>query len=173
LLPVLGVSAWIFNVVGPDYRTLAALITLLALLVLAVYLSLHTQLRHALPAELLAWMQEAFTGPALKQITGLALIYYVFVAMFWCLWDQSNGQTWTLQATSDLMDKHLFGFLGGIPAFHALANYEMLSSQIQVVNGLFILGMVPIITFVIYPIMGKFFKVTPLRKIGIGLFVIS
>ena len=62
-------------------------------------------------------MQEAFTGPALKQITGLALIYYIFIAMFWSLWDQSNGQTWTLQATSDLMDKHLFGFLAGIPAF--------------------------------------------------------
>jgi POT family proton-dependent oligopeptide transporter len=173
LLPVLGVSAWIFNVVGPDYRTLAALITLLALLVLVVYLSLNTGLKRALPAQLLDWMQEAFTGPALKQITGLALIYYVFIAMFWCLWDQSNGQTWTLQATSDLMDKHLFGFLAGIPAFSALASYQMLPSQIQVVNGLFILAMVPIFTFVIYPVMGKFFVVTPLRKIGIGLFVIS
>src|ERR1700733_14189359 len=173
LLPVLGVSAWIFNVVGPDYRTLAALITLLALLVLAVYVSLNTALKHMLPTELLAWMQEAFTGAALKQITGLALIYYVFIAMFWCLWDQSNGQTWTLQATSDLMDKHLFGFLGGISAFSSLASYQMLPSQIQVVNGLFILAMVPIFTFVIYPVMGKFFTVTPLRKIGIGLFVIS
>jgi POT family proton-dependent oligopeptide transporter len=173
LLPVLGVSAWIFNVVGPDYRTLAALITLLALLVLVVYLSLNTGLKRALPAQLLDWMQEAFTGPALKQITGLALIYYVFIAMFWCLWDQSNGQTWTLQATSDLMDKHLFGFLAGIPAFSALASYQMLPSQIQVVNGLFILALVPIFTFVIYPVMGKFFVVTPLRKIGIGLFVIS
>jgi POT family proton-dependent oligopeptide transporter len=172
-VPVLGISAWIFNVVGPDYRTLAALITLLALLVLVVYLSLNTALKNALPAELLDWMQEAFTGPALKQITGLALIYYIFIAMFWCLWDQSNGQTWTLQATSDLMDKHLFGFLGGIPAFSALASYQMLPSQIQVVNGLFILAMVPIFTFGIYPLMGKFFTVTPLRKIGIGLFVIS
>jgi len=72
-----------------------------------------------------------------------------------------------------LMDKHLFGFLGGISAFSALASYQMLPAQIQVVNGLFILAMVPIFTFVIYPVMGKFFKVTPLRKIGIGLFVIS
>src|ERR1700685_1408327 len=173
LLPVLGISAWIFNVVGPDYRTLAALITLLALLVLVVYLSLNTGLKRALPAELLNWMQEAFTGPALKQITGLALIYYIFIAMFWCLWDQSNGQTWTLQATSDLMDKHLFGFLGGISAFSRLASYQMLPSQIQVVNGLFILAMVPIFTFGVYPLMAKFFTVTPLRKIGIGLFVIS
>jgi POT family proton-dependent oligopeptide transporter len=33
--------------------------------------------------------------------------------------------------------------------------------------------MVPIFSFGIYPLMGKFFTVTPLRKIGIGLFVIS
>jgi POT family proton-dependent oligopeptide transporter len=173
LLPVLGASAWIFNVVGPDYRTLAALATLLALLVLVVYLSLNTALKRALPPELLVWMQEAFTGPALKQITGLAVIYYIFVATFWCLWDQSNGQTWTLQATSDLMDKHLFGFLAGVPALAALASYQLLPAQIQVVNGLFILVMVPIFTFIVYPIMGKFFIVTPLRKIGIGLFVIA
>ena len=173
LLPVLGASAWIFNVVGPDYRTLAALLTLLALLVLAVYLSLNTALKRALPEELLVWMQEAFTGPALKQITGLALIYYIFIATFWCLWDQSNGQTWTLQATSDLMDKHLFGFLANVPGFAALASYQMLPAQIQVVNGLFILVMVPIFTFIIYPVMGRFFTLTPLRKIGIGLFVIA
>jgi POT family proton-dependent oligopeptide transporter len=173
LLPVLGISAWIFKVVGADYRTLAALATLLALLVLVVYLSLNTGLRRTLPPELLSWMQEAFTGPALKQITGLAVIYYVFIAMFWCLWDQSNGQTWTLQATSDLMDKHLFGFLANVPGMSTLAGYQMLPSQIQVVNGLFILAMVPIFTFGIYPLMSKFFVVTPLRKIGIGLFVIA
>ena len=34
--------------------------------------------------------------------------------------------------------------------------------------------MVPIFTFkAIYPLMGKFFTVTPLRKIGIGLFTIA
>jgi POT family proton-dependent oligopeptide transporter len=118
-------------------------------------------------------MQEAFTGAALKQITGLAVIYYIFIAMFWCLWDQSNGQTWTLQATSDLMDKHLFGFLANVPGMSALAGYQMLPSQIQVVNGLFILAMVPIFTFGVYPLMSRFFTVTPLRKIGIGLFVIA
>jgi POT family proton-dependent oligopeptide transporter len=33
--------------------------------------------------------------------------------------------------------------------------------------------MVPIFTFIIYPVMGRFFTLTPLRKIGIGLFVIA
>jgi POT family proton-dependent oligopeptide transporter len=173
LVPVLGVAVWVFNVVDPAYSTLAAMLTLLALLVLVVVVCLRTPMRDRLPPELRAWMVDAFTGEALKQITGLAVIYYIFIAVFWSLWDQSNGQTWTLQATSDLMDKHLFGFLAGVPGLGALARYEMLPAQIQVVNGLFILGMVPIFTFAIYPAMGRFFTPTPLRKIGIGLWVIA
>ena len=57
----------------------------------------------------------------------MLLVVYFFVACFWMLWDQSNGQTWTLQAESSLMDKNLgFGLV-------------LLPAQIQVVNGLLIL----------------------------------
>jgi POT family proton-dependent oligopeptide transporter len=49
----------------------------------------------------------------------------------------------------------------------------VLPAQIQVVNGLLILAMVPLFTFGIYPLMGKFFEVTPLRKMGMGLFLVS
>ncbi|MCU1282355.1 MAG: Proton-dependent oligopeptide transporter, family [bacterium] len=105
-----------------------------------------------------AWLRDVLSPDGVKTIGSLAVIY-LFVAFFWALWDQSNGQTWTLQAQSSLMDKNL-GF-----------GLTVLPAQIQVVNGLFILGMVPIFTFGVYPIMGRFFKVTPLRKIGIGLFV--
>jgi len=173
LVPVLGNAVWVFDSVGRDYRTLAAVATLLGLLVLVVWLTLNTGLRARLPPELHGWLREAFTGAALRQIVGLAVIYYVFVAVFWCLWDQSNGQTWTLQATSDLMDKHLFGFLAAVPGLGALAHYEMLPAQITAANALLILVLVPVFTFFVYPGMGRLFSVTPLRKIGIGLFVIA
>ncbi len=173
LVPVLGITAWVYTAFSPEYRTLAALMTLLALLALVVVVSLKTGVRNALPAELRQWMEEAFTGDSLRQIAALAVLFYLFVAMFFSLWEQSNGQTWTLQATSDLMDKHLFGFLAGVPVLGALAGYEMLASQVQVVNGLLILLLIPVFTFIIYPIMGKFFVVTPLRKIGIGMWVIA
>jgi POT family proton-dependent oligopeptide transporter len=107
-----------------------------------------------------AWARDAFSMEGLKSIGSLAIIY-VFVAFFWALWDQSNGQTWTLQAQSSLMDKELF------------FGFRLLPAQVQVVNGLLILGMVPLFTFGVYPLMRKFFKVTPLRKMGIGLFVIA
>jgi POT family proton-dependent oligopeptide transporter len=107
-----------------------------------------------------AWLRDVFSPEGLKTIGSVAIVY-VFVAFFWALWDQSNGQTWTLQAESSLMDKNL-GF-----------GLRIAPAQVQVVNGLLILGMVPIFTFGIYPLLGKFFRVTQLRKMGIGLFVIA
>jgi POT family proton-dependent oligopeptide transporter len=108
-----------------------------------------------------AWLRDVFSREGLKTIGSLAIIFFVFVACFWSLWNQSNGQTWTLQARSSLMDKNLgFGLV-------------LLPAQIQVVNGLFILVMVPIFTFGIYPLLGRFFETTPLRRIGIGLFVVA
>ncbi len=107
-----------------------------------------------------AWLKDVFSLEGLKVIGGLSIVY-LFVAFFWMLWDQSNGQTWTLQAESSLMDKNL-GF-----------GVTLLPAQIQVVNGLLILGLVPVFTFGVYPFVGKFFTVTPLRKIAVGLFTIA
>jgi POT family proton-dependent oligopeptide transporter len=106
------------------------------------------------------WLTDVFSKEGLQTIGQLSIIY-LFVACFWALWDQSNGQTWTLQAESSLMDKNL-GF-----------GMTLLPAQIQVVNGLFILGMIPVFTFVIYPLVGKVFKITPLRKIAVGLFTVA
>ncbi|HEY3822155.1 MAG TPA: MFS transporter [Polyangiaceae bacterium] len=107
-----------------------------------------------------AWLKDVFSKEGLKTIGSLAIIY-AFLAPWWALWEQSNGQTWTLQAESGLMDKTLvFG-------------WTILPAQIQVVNGFFILALVPVFTFVIYPLWGKITKVTPLRKIAVGLFMIA
>lgn len=107
-----------------------------------------------------AWVKDVFSKEGAKVVFSLLGIY-VFVSIFWMLWDQSNGNTWTLQAQSSLMDKNL-GF--GI---------TLLPAQLQVVNGLFILALAPLFSFVIFPFVGKFTKVTPLRKIGAGLFTVA
>ncbi len=105
-----------------------------------------------------AWWEEVKSENGLKLIFSLLGIY-VFVTAFWMLWDQANGNTWTLQAQSSLMDKNLgFGF-------------TLLPAQVQVVNGLFILVLAPAFSFFVFPLVGKFTKVTPLRKIGTGLFI--
>lgn len=105
-----------------------------------------------------SWLQEVCSKQGVSLILRLLVIYF-FVSIFWMLWDQGNGNTWTLQAQSKLMDKELaFGF-------------KLLPEQIQVVNGLLILILAPAFSFFVYPLLGKFFTVTPLRKIGMGLFM--
>ena len=75
-----------------------------------------------------------------------------FVAMFWGLWQQ-NSSSWILQA--DQMDRRLFGV-------------EWLPAQIQTVNPIFILGMLPLFSYALYPALNRVFRLTPLRKIGHG-----
>lgn len=104
-----------------------------------------------------AWLDEILSKDGLKLVLNLAVIY-IFVGFFWMLWDQANGNTWTLQARSVLMDKRLaFGV-------------EFLPAQLGVVNALFILTLAPFFSYVVYPFWGRFVRVTPLRKIGLGLF---
>lgn len=107
-----------------------------------------------------AWLKELASPEARRAIAALAVLY-LFIAVYWSLWDQSNGTTWVLQATSDLMDKDL-GF-----------GLHILPAQIQIANGLFILVLVPVFSYLIYPLVGRVVRVTPLRKIGTGLFTIA
>jgi POT family proton-dependent oligopeptide transporter len=86
---------------------------------------------------------------------GHLLIVVPFVAIFWALWQQ-NFSSWVVQ--SEKMDRHLFGI-------------EWKPEQIQTVNPLFILIMLPLFSYWIYPAINKVFRLTPLRKIGTGLFI--
>jgi POT family proton-dependent oligopeptide transporter len=88
---------------------------------------------------------------------GNLLIIVPFAAMFWALWQQ-NFSSWVVQA--DKMDRHLFG-------------REWLASQIQTVNPIFILVLLPLFSYVIYPAINRVWRLTPLRKIGLGLFTAS
>ena len=81
---------------------------------------------------------------------------YVFIIIFWALWDQSSGVEWTLQATK--MDLHLFGWV-------------IDAGQVTTTNAVLILVYIPLVTYVIYPAISTVFPLTPLRKIGIGLFL--
>ncbi len=110
-----------------------------------------------------AWFKDVFSAEGGKLVLNLIVIYF-FVACFWMLWDQSNGNTWTLQAQSSLMNKNL-----GLGFF----DFTVLPAQIQVVNGLLIIALIPVFTYGIYPFCSRFFEVTPLRRIGAGLFTIA
>ena len=110
---------------------------------------------HIPPAGLRNYMRTLFNKETGKILLNI-LIPVPFVAIFWALWQQ-NFSSWIVQAES--MDRRLFGI-------------EWLSSQIQTVNPIFILIMLPLFSYWLYPFVEKLgVKLTPLRKIGAGLFV--
>ena len=100
------------------------------------------------------WVKETFGREGLKAI-GKLFIIFIFVAMFWALFDQT-GSRWVLQALD--MDRSFFG-------------YEMLPSQIQAANPLLIVLMIPLFFKVIYPAVNRVYRLTALRKVAIGFFV--
>jgi len=108
---------------------------------------------HIPPAGFRSFFAQFTERENLKSIVNL-LIPVPFVAMFWALWQQ-NFSSWVKQA--EKLDRHMFG-------------HEWLPEQIQTVNPGFVLLMLPLFSYIIYPLIEKVWRLTPLRKIGIGLF---
>ncbi len=108
---------------------------------------------HIAPAGWARFREETFSPDGLRAIAGLAPLFLVFVPMFWCIFDQT-GSAWVLQARA--MDLEFLGV-------------TWLESQVQAVNPILILILIPTFTYGVYPLMGRFFEPTPLRKIGLGL----
>lgn len=100
------------------------------------------------------FLREVFSRAGLGALGRLTMIY-LFVAMFWALFDQT-GSAWVLQAGK--MDRELFGF-------------EVLPAQIQAANPLLVMVLIPLFSRLIYPAVDKLWRLTELRKMGIGMFV--
>lgn len=108
---------------------------------------------HVPPQPRVFW-RELTRREVLRSIAGLVLIY-LFIAMFWSLFDQTASR-WVAQATR--MDLTMFG-------------KAVLPDQIQAANPLLVMLMIPLFSLVIYPFLGRFFTLTPLRKISLGFMV--
>ena len=50
-------------------------------------------------------------------------------------------------------------------------DFEILPSQVGLVNPMFVMLLVPIVTFAIYPFVNKFFKFSELKKVNTGFFI--
>jgi POT family proton-dependent oligopeptide transporter len=48
---------------------------------------------------------------------------------------------------------------------------EWLPSQIQSLNSVFVLTFIPLFSYVVYPLIDRVWTLTPLRKVGLGLFI--
>lgn len=106
------------------------------------------------PAGGLKWFRETFSWTGISALLKLSIIY-VFIAVFWALFDQT-GSSWVLQAED--MEREWLGI-------------HWLPSQIQAVNPIMILVLIPIFAMLVYPTVTRVFHLTPIRKIAIGLFI--
>jgi POT family proton-dependent oligopeptide transporter len=86
---------------------------------------------------------------------GRLCVVYLFIAVFWALFDQT-ASAWVLQAQH--MDRRVFGT-------------EVLPAQVQAVNPLLVMLLIPLFSYVIYPAIQRVFVLTPMRKIALGLFL--
>ncbi len=119
------------------------------------------------------FFKQMFSKEGLGALARLGIVY-IFVAVFWSLWDQSSGGSWTLQALKmDLSVPWLPWINFGFSPLHFSGGWgvNLIASQVQTANPILILIFIPLVNYVIYPLVNRGFTLTPLRKIGIGLFL--
>ena len=121
-------------------------------------------------------LKEALSREGATVIAKLGILF-LFIAMFWALYEQTGG-AWVLQA--DKMDRHLFGWLqpleqwlvaAGAGFCDGLSRFEVKAAQVQAINPLLIMLMIPLFTYGIYPGINRVIRLTPLRKVSIGMFL--
>jgi POT family proton-dependent oligopeptide transporter len=97
-----------------------------------------------------------FSAAEVDAAKAAASIFKVFatVSIFWALFDQS-GSSWVLQA--EKMDLNFMGL-------------KLEPSQIQALNPIMVMVLIPIFTYGIYPLVEKLgLRLTPLRKMSTGM----
>lgn len=108
----------------------------------------------------LDWAQEKYDERLISQIKMVTKVMFLYIPlpMFWALFDQ-QGSRWTLQATT------MNGKIGLL---------DIQPDQMQTVNAILIVVMVPIVDAVVYPLIAKCgFNFTPLKKMTVGMFLAS
>jgi POT family proton-dependent oligopeptide transporter len=105
------------------------------------------------PAGKTGW-RETLDKEAVRTL-GRICIIFLFVSMFFALFFQSES-AWVLQA-----GKMNLRWL----------NKSWLPAQMQSANPFLIMVLIPLFSFVIYPALNRIWTMSPLRKIGIGMFL--
>jgi POT family proton-dependent oligopeptide transporter len=97
-----------------------------------------------------------------ERIEGAKAVVDVFkvliaISAFWALYDQ-HGSSWIVQATQ--MDRNVLGI-------------QFDAAQIAALNPVMVMVLIPLFRFGIYPFVEKGLKIplTPLRKMGVGMFL--
>ncbi|XP_061554895.1 solute carrier family 15 member 1b [Phycodurus eques] len=124
--------------------------------------AISNRFRHRHPAypkreHWMDWAEEKYDKLLIAQVKMVVKVLFLYIPlpMFWALFDQ-QGSRWTLQATIMNGD---FGILVIQP------------DQMQTVNPILILVLVPVVDNVLYPLISKCkLNFTPLKRMTVGMF---
>ena len=144
----------ILKVYGPHYAF--GLPGVLMLIATILFWMGRNEFVHIPPSGWKKFRSETLGKEGIQAILNLSVLFYVFVPIFWSLFDQT-GSTWVIQATQ-------------MKAV-SIGEYEIKAAQIQAFNPFFILILVPTFNYLVYPLINSVFSLTPLRKISIGFFL--
>jgi POT family proton-dependent oligopeptide transporter len=110
---------------------------------------------------------------AAKAATKVAMVF-ALIPFFWALWDQ-NSTTWVLQGdkmTPYIFSEGILNFPIVGPVLRFIIGDRIGAEQMQSMNALLVMLMVPIFTYVLFPVTEKSgLRVTTLRRMGAGLFL--
>lgn len=87
---------------------------------------------------------------------------FFLVSVFWALFDQ-HGSSWVRQAQKMALNVNIFGWW----------KTDLLPSQIGAMNPAMVMCLIPLNNLLIYPMIDKVFKLSPLKKMTIGMFMAS
>ncbi|XP_076579539.1 solute carrier family 15 member 1b [Chaetodon auriga] len=129
------------------------------------WFALMNRFRHRSPAypkrdHWMDWAEERYDKLLIAQVKMVlkVLFLYIPLPMFWALFDQ-QGSRWTLQATT--MDGDFGAFI-------------IQPEQMQIVNPVLILILVPIVDNLVYPLIAKCrLNFSPLKRMTVGMFLAS
>jgi POT family proton-dependent oligopeptide transporter len=115
------------------------------------------------PAGWSKYKKELASPEGKKAMKNIALIY-LFVAMFWALFEQ-GGSSWVLQSKQmdRIMDLRFWIFQ------YDWLRFEVLPAQLKALNPVLVLTLIPIFQRYLFPWVDKFFKLSPLRKMTVGM----
>jgi POT family proton-dependent oligopeptide transporter len=134
------------------------------------------KLVHIPPAGKTSW-REMLDKDGLSALRRLCPVF-VFIFMFFALFYQSES-AWVLQAGKmnltflkwNISDQTFFGsLLSKLGGLHQV-DWKILPAQMQAANPVLIMILIPLFAYAFYPALNRIWKLTPLRKIGIGMFL--
>ncbi len=172
----MAISPWIYDKYN-DVRIALGVPGVFMVLTTITYWMGRKSMVH-IPPKGKVFFKDLLSKEGLLAIVRLSLFLFIFVAVFWSLFDQTTSK-WIYQAEKmnltflkwNISDQSFFGSLlsklGGLNQ----VEWKILPAQMQAANCILVLITIPLFAYIVYPLINRFFRLTPIRKIAIGFFI--